>query len=125
MAHRLVCVAPRPKAIAVLVEVRLPLALDDLGQRLLDESVRHRRDAKESGATVWLWDFYAPYRLGAVAARHQLCADGGPVRFEVGSEFINSHAIDARCALVAPDLCQGPLEVLFVQNLCHLYRDFR
>ena len=101
------------------MEMWLPLALDDLGQRLLDKSVRHRGNAKESGTTVRLWDFYAPYRFGAVSALHQLCADSGPVRFEVGTEFIHSHAIDARCAFVALDLCQGPFEILFVQNLCH------
>ena len=89
------------------------------GLSLLDESVGHRGNAKESGATVWLRDFYAPYRLGTITARYQLCADGGPMRFEVGTEFIDSHAVDARCAFVAPDLCQGTFEVLFVQNLGH------
>ena len=89
------------------------------GLSLLDKSVCHRGNAKESGATVWLWDFYAPYRLGAVVARYQLCADGGPVGLEVSTEFIDSHAVNTRCALVALDLCQGPFEILFVEYLCH------
>ena len=46
VAHRLVSVAPRPKAVAVRVEVRLPLALDYLCQRLLDKAVYHRGDAQ-------------------------------------------------------------------------------
>ncbi len=50
---------------------------------------------------------------------------GQPVRFEVGPQFIDSHAVNARCAFVASDLCQGPFEVLYVQNLCHQGRDFR
>ena len=89
------------------------------GLSLLDKSVRYRGNAEESGATVWLWDFYTPYRLGAVIARHQLCADGAPVRFEVAPEFIDGHAVDARRSFVALDLCQGPFEVLYVQNPCH------
>ena len=76
-------VASRPKAVAVWMEMWLPLVLDDLGQRLLDKSIRYRGNAEESGATVWLWDFYAPYRLGAITTLHQLCADGRPVRFQM------------------------------------------
>ncbi len=125
MTHRLMGVAPRPKAVAVGVEVGLPLALDYLGQCLLDKAVYYRRYAKQAFSSVWLWDFHAPDWLGTVAARHQLRADAGPMRFEVGTEFINGHAVNARCAFVALDPLQGPFEVLFVQNLCHQGRDFR
>ena len=101
------------------MKVGVPLALDDLSQRLLDKSVCHRGNAKESGATVWLWDFHAPDWLGTVAAFNQLRADGGPIRFEVGAEFIDGHAVNARRAFVALDSLQGSSEVLFVQNLGH------
>ena len=119
VAHRLVCVAPGPKAVAVGVEVAVPLALDDLRQRLLDESVRYRRDAKESFSAVWLWDFHALDWFGPVSARHQLRADAGPIRFQMDAEFIDAHAVNARRAFVALDPLQGPFEILFVQNLCH------
>ena len=46
VAHRLLSVAPGPKAVAVGVEVAVPLALDDLSNGLLDESIRHGRDAQ-------------------------------------------------------------------------------
>ena len=85
VAHRLVCVAPRPKAVAVCVEVSFPVALDDLGQRLLDESVRYRGNTKESFPTVWLGNFHALDWLGAVGACSQLRAYAGPVRFKVGT----------------------------------------
>ena len=119
VAHRLVSVAPWPEAVAVGVEVRFPASLHHLRDGLLDEPIHHGGDAKESLSSDWLWDFYTPYRLGAVIARHQLCADGGPVRFQVGAEFIDGHAVDARRAFVASDLCQGPFEVLDIQNLVH------
>jgi hypothetical protein len=101
------------------------LALDDLGQRLLDESVHHRGDSEEAFSSVWLGDFYAPYWLGLVSAVLQLGAYGGPVRFEVGTEFVDGHAVYARRTFVALDPLQGPFEVLFVQNLGHQGRDFR
>ena len=119
VAHRLVSVAPRSKAVAVGVEVGFPVSLHHLCDGLLDEPVHHSGDAQESLSSVWLWDFYAPHWLGAVTACCQLCADGGPVRFQVGAEFIDGHAVNARRAFVALDPFQGPFEVLFVQNLCH------
>ncbi len=70
-------------------------------------------------SSVWLWDLYTPDWLGAVAAFDQLRADGRPVRFQVRTEFIDSHAVDARCAFVAFDLRQGPVEVLGLEYLRH------
>ena len=119
VTHGLVSIASWPKAIAVSVEVGVPLALDDLRQRLLDESVRHCRDAEQALSSVWLGDFYALDWFGLVSACHQLRADAGPVRFEVGAEFIDAHAINARCTFIANDPRQGCFEVLFAQNLCH------
>ena len=119
VTHCLVSVAPRPKAVAVWMEVRFPASLHHLCDGLLDEPIHHGGDAKESLSSVWLWDFYAPYWLGAVTACHQLGADGGPVRFQVGTKFINGHAVNARCPFVALDPLQGPFEVLDVENLVH------
>lgn len=73
----------------------------------------HSRGAKQAFSSVRLWDFHAPDWLGTVAARHQLRADAGPVRFQVGTELIDGHAVNARCAFVALDPLQGPFEVLF------------
>ena len=112
-------IAPRPEAVAVRMKVGVPLALDDLSQRLLDKSVRHRRYAQESFSSVWLGDFYAPHGRWSVRPRYQLHAHAGPVRFEVSTEFIYGHAVHTRCAFVAPDLRQGPFEILGVENLGH------
>ena len=86
VAHRLVCVAPGPEAVAVRVEVRLPVSLHHLRDALLDEPVHHGGDAQKSFSSVWLWDFYTPDWLGAVAALDQLRADARPVRSQVGTD---------------------------------------
>ena len=112
-------VAPGPKAVAAGVEVRLPVSLHHLRDGLLDKSVRHRGYAKESFAAVWLGNFHALDWLGLIRPRYQLLADVGPVRFEVDTEFIDSHAVDSRCSFVALDPFQGPFEVLGVEYLCH------
>ena len=41
--HRLMCRAPRPKAEAMLGERPVPIPLQHLHHRLLDEAVEHRR----------------------------------------------------------------------------------
>jgi predicted GNAT family acetyltransferase len=125
MAQRLVGAALGPKAVAVGVKVGLPLALYDLGQRLLDEPVDHRGDAQESGASVGFGDLHSSHGLGAVTALDQLCADGGPVRFQVFAQLLDGHAVNAGRALVAPDLDQGLVQVLAVQYLGHQGRDVR
>jgi hypothetical protein len=119
VAHRLVSVAPRPKTVAVGVEVAVPLLLHHLGHSLLDEPVHHGGDAQQALSSVWLGDFHALDRLGLVSAGHQLRADAGPMRFEVATEFVNGHAVNTRRTFVALDPLQGPFEVLFVQNLHH------
>lgn len=119
VAHRLVCIAPGPKAVAVGVEVRLPVSLHHLRDGLLDKPVRHCRYAKESFPAVRLGNFHAFDWLGLIRPRYQLLADVGPVRFEVGPKFFDRHAVDSRRSLVALDPFQGPFEVLQVEYLCH------
>ena len=60
---------------------------------------------------VWLGNFHALDWLGMIRARYQLRADVGPVRFEVATEFTDSHAVDSRCSFVALDPFQDPFEV--------------
>jgi hypothetical protein len=44
----------RPKAVAVLAEGRIKNGLQHLQQRLLDQTIRHRRDAELALAALWL-----------------------------------------------------------------------
>lgn len=99
------------KSVAAVVEVGFPLRRDHLGNGLLDETIEHRRDAERALRPVRLRYFHAPDRLRAVRPRHQLRANLRPVLFQVLRQFIDRHAVDARCALVTSDLLQGTLQV--------------
>ena len=54
LCYRLVGVAVGTKTVAVLAERRVPLLLQGLQNRLLDESIQHRRDAKLAHPAVRL-----------------------------------------------------------------------
>src|SRR5437660_9203684 len=56
----------RPEAVAVLAEGRIKNGLQHLQQRLLDQTIRHRRDAKLALAALWLGDRHPSYRTGPV-----------------------------------------------------------
>jgi hypothetical protein len=60
--HRVVRAAPRPNAVTVLREGRVEAGLQDLQERLLDESVEHRRDAKLAHPAAALGNLLPPYR---------------------------------------------------------------
>ena len=64
--NRFLCAAPRSETKAVLAERRVQQRLLDLQQRLLDQSIRHRRDAQLALASVWLRNRYPSYRTGPV-----------------------------------------------------------
>lgn len=93
------------------MKVWLPLHLYDLCDGLLDKAVQHRGNTQQAFAPVRLRYLHAPYRLRAVSARHQLRANLQPVVSEVLWQFINTHTVDARCALVLAYLLEGTLQV--------------
>ena len=93
------------------MKVWLPLHLYDLCDGLLDKAVQHRGNAQQAFSPVRLRDFHAPHRLRAIAACNQPCTDFRPVMSEVGWQFINTHTVDARCALVLAYLLEGTLQV--------------
>jgi hypothetical protein len=119
LPHGLVGRALRAKAVAARVEVGLPLLADDLSNGLLDEPVEHRGNAQQAHAPVRLGDLHAAHRLGAIPPRLQLRADLRPVLFEVARQRINTHAVDARCALVPSDLLERTLQVRAFQHAFH------
>src|SRR5213593_586320 len=56
----------RPEAVAVLAEGRIKNGLQHLQQRLLDQTIRHRRDAELTLAALWLGNRHPSYRTGPV-----------------------------------------------------------
>jgi hypothetical protein len=64
--HRLLRPSSRAKPIAMLAERRIEPRLQHLQQRLLDQPIGHRRDAKLALASVRLRNRYPSYRTGPV-----------------------------------------------------------
>ena len=84
LGDRLVGRSPRPEAVAVLGERRVPSLLENLQHRLLDQSVDDARDAKLSDPAIRLRDFDPLHRLRLVGSREQLRPDVWPVLTQVG-----------------------------------------
>jgi len=104
--------ARRPEAEACLGERSIPVRLQHLHRRLLDEAVEHRRDAERPHAARRLRYLHPPHRLRFVGAFKQLSPDRGPMLLQVGRQIIDAHAVDASRALVALHLRQCLLQVL-------------
>ena len=102
--HRLMRRAPRPEAEARLGERPVPIRLQHLHHRLLDEAVEHRRDAEQPYAARRLRYLHTPHRLRLVGAVKQLSPDRGPVLLQVGSQC-RRHS----CRRCPPLLCCASL----------------
>jgi hypothetical protein len=111
--------APRPEAEAILGERRVPIGLQHLHHRLLDEAVDHRRDAERTCAARRLRYLDPPYRPRLVGALKQLGPDRGPVLLQVGGQLVDAHAVNTRRSLVALDLLQRFPQVVTLDNDFH------
>ena len=117
--HRLMRRASGPEPIARRREGRVPILLQHLHHCLLEEAVEHRRNAEAASASRCLRNVDAPHRLRLVGAVEKLSPDLGPVVFQVGGQIVDSHAVDAGRALVAPDLGQRLLQIVAGDNPLH------
>jgi hypothetical protein len=106
----------RPEAVAVLAEGRIKDRLQHLQQGLLDQTIRHRRDAKLALATVRLGDRHPPYRQRPVLPRQQLLADDRPRRAQMDGGLVDVQSVDPGCPFVGPYPFPRPLQVLSRQR---------
>src|SRR5215472_10301254 len=89
--------SPRPKPVAVIGKRPVPLALQHLHHRLLNESIQHRRNAEfPHASSVRLGDFHPPHRLRLIGPAQQLFPYGWPMLFEELRQFVDGHPIHAR-----------------------------
>ena len=77
---RIVRTPPRPEPVAVVAEGGVDQRLQLLQQGLLDQPVRHRRDAQLTLGAVRLRNHHLAYRTGPVMPLQQRLADLGPPR---------------------------------------------
>jgi hypothetical protein len=91
LGHRLMGRASRPEAVAVLGKRRVPLLLENLQQRLLDQSVDDTRDAELTDPAVRLGYFDPLDRLRLVGSREQLRPNTWPVILGQCSRKVTTH----------------------------------
>ena len=113
---------PRAEAVTVLAEARVDQRLQHLQQRLLNQPVRRRRDAKLALASAGLRDRYPAYRRWPVPALQQSFADRRPLGLEQRGRLVNVQSVHARRALVGPHPLPRSLQVLSRQRCLQQHR---
>ena len=116
---RLMGRASGPKPVARIREVGVPLLLQHLHHRLLDEAVEHRGHAEQANAARRLRYLHPPHRLRRVAAREEPGPYLGPVGLQVIAQLVDGHPVDAGRPLVAPDTRQRLLQVAGLDDRLH------
>src|SRR6266852_4712601 len=109
----------RSKTIAVFREGLIPLPLQHLHHRLLDESIQHRRDAKLSHPAVRFGDFHPPHRLRFVGPVQQLFPDHWPVLFQIVGELVDGDPVYSRATFITLHLPQCFLQVFSLTDFLH------
>ena len=102
--------------ISGFAEGRIKNGLQHLQQRLLDQTIRHRRDAELALAAVRLGNRHPSHRTGPVRPRQQLLADRRPRRAQVRGGLVNVQTVHPGCAFVGPNPFERPLQVLSRQR---------
>ncbi len=123
LRHRLMRAAPGPKPVAVFREGPIPLPLQNLHHRLLDEAIQHRRDTQLAYPSVRFGDFHPPHRVRLVGPTQQLVSDHWPVLLQVVGDSADGHAIDARATFISLHLLQSLLQVFSLTDF--LYQSIR
>src|SRR5215469_13321140 len=120
LSHRLMSRPSRPEPVAVIRKRQVPTPLQNLQNRLLDEAIQHRRNAKLShSSSIRLGDFHPPHRFRFVSPVQQLFPDGWPVLFQVILDSADGHPVNARATLVGLHLPQRCLQVFSLTYFLH------
>src|ERR1700722_12838882 len=106
----------RPEAVAVGTEGWIKDRLKNLQECLLDQAVRHRRDAKLALTTSRLRNHHATYRLWPGRPLQQAVADDGPAGFQQRGCLVDIQPIHARRSPVGAHLLHCPQQVLSRQD---------
>src|SRR5262249_602906 len=109
----------RSESVAVLGKRRVPAFLEDLQQRLLDQTIDNTRDAEHSDPAVRFGDFDPQDRLRLIGPLEQLFPQSWPGLPTVAQARVDGHAIAARTPLVLPNALPRSFEVIPVAHLLH------
>src|SRR5471032_1521388 len=100
----------------MLAEGRVQNRLQHLQQCLLDQPIRHRRDAKLALTSLRFRDRYSPYRTRPVRPLLQLLTNRGPRRYQVSGGLIYIQTVYTSSSFVCPYPLKRPLQVLSRQH---------
>ena len=89
-------------------ERRVPLALQHLHHRLLDESIQHCRNAQLAASHRPALEFRPASPVAVVGPAQQLFPNGWPVLLQVRWQLLDGHPVDSRTSLVGLDSCSMP-----------------
>lgn len=109
--HCLMGRASGAEPVAAVTERRIPLCLQHLHHRLLDEAIHHRRDAQQAFTAAGFWDGHSSYRGWAVATGQQLRFQFRPVVFQVTRQFAYAHTVGSRRTFIGLHSFQGLPEI--------------
>ncbi|AHZ73363.1 hypothetical protein OU5_P0111 (plasmid) [Pseudomonas mandelii JR-1] len=101
----------RAKAVAVFTESWIEEWLQDLQQRLLDQTVGDRRNTQLTLTAVRLGNHHTPYRTGPVDTRKKLFTNRRPLAQQMFGGLFNVQTVDARSTLVGLDPLPCPFQV--------------
>ena len=118
-AHGIVCVASRPKTVAVLREARVESRLQHIQNELLDKAIEHRRDAKLAHPAVLLRYLVLAHRRRLIRPLKKLLAQLLPVRLQMRRQLVHRHPVDAGTALVLLHSRVRRLGVVATDHLFH------
>jgi hypothetical protein len=104
------------KAVAMLAEGRVKDWLQYLQQCLLDQTIRHRRDAKLTLATIRLRDRHPSYRTWPVRPLQDLLANDRPRVYQCKGGLINIQTVHACGTFVSAHSLERLLQILSRQR---------
>lgn len=106
----------RPEAVAVLAESGIKERLQHLQQRLLDQAIRHRRDAELALAPIRFRDRHPSHRHRPVRSRQNPFADARPRRAQMSRGRLDGQTVRTSRALVGLHPFPSSLQVLARQG---------
>src|ERR1700732_3153922 len=101
LGHRLMSRPSWSEPVAVIGKRRIPLSLENLHNRLLDEPVQHSWNAEFAHpSSVRLFDFHPPHGFRLVGPVPQLFPNDWPVLLQIAGEFLDGLPVNSRTTSV-------------------------
>jgi hypothetical protein len=112
LLHSVVGTASGSKPIAVRRELPLKDRREHLCDRLLEQTIHHRRYPQQPHSALRFGYLYPPHGTGLIGSAFERGPDLQPMLLQVRPQVFHRHPVDPRCACVALDSLQRCEQVL-------------